>query len=167
MTQNPPEHSSVQPETGQANILAAPGPLTLKLSERRVVGTLLGIAAALLLTGLLAVVARSAPAFVGRDGFTSLFALDGTGGLPTAFCVLMLLGTTLTLGVLAWTRRQTRSADAWAWTVLAFIVGGLTLDRATLLHGRVGDLVRVDGALPWEWVLVNGTLILVVLFAFL
>lgn len=166
MPQNPP-NSPLQPDSGTANSLALPGSLTLMLRERRVVGTLLGVAAVLILTGLLCVVARATPAFVGRDGFIGLFDLGGTGGLARAFSVLMLLGTALTLGMIAWVRGRTRIVDAFSWKVLAFIAGGLTLNRATLLHGRLTDLVQVDGALPYTWVLVNGTLILVAMFAFL
>ncbi len=163
-TRSENQAAAVRPE-------AASLPLALVLQERRVVGTLLGIAAFLGLAGLVSLIAKLyLTDFFGRDLFIGLFALNNESNLPAAFSALLLLLATLILGVIAWARRQGDRADAVSWKALTFIFGFLALDEATMLHERTADItrsvVKTDGLLHYAWVLPYGVLALIVGLAF-
>ncbi|WP_188970047.1 multidrug transporter [Deinococcus aerolatus] len=141
------------------------------VGERRVVATLLSVAAFLLLAGFLSLVAKLyLTDFFGRDLFIGLFDLNNESNMPANFSALILLLSAVTLGVIAWSRRQNASADAFSWRALTFIFGFLALDEAAMLHERTADItrsvVKADGILHYAWVLPYGILALIVGLAF-
>lgn len=146
-------------------------PLNLTVGEGRVVGTLLSITAFLLLAGFLSLIAKLyLTDFFGRDLFIGLFDLNNESNVPATFSALILLLSSLILGVIAWSRRQSASADAFSWKALTFIFGFLALDEAAMLHERTADItrnvVKTDGILHYAWVLPYGFLALIVGLAF-
>lgn len=142
--------------------------LNLMLRENRVVGTLLGITAFLLLAGMVCVISR----YYGLDFFgRDLFDLDAETNVPATFSALILLLAAVILGVIAAARGQAGRADAFSWRALTGIFAYLALDEATMLHERLdritSSLVSTDGFLHYAWVLPYGILGLVVLALFL
>lgn len=146
-------------------------PLALPFSERRVMGTLAGIAAFLLIAGFLCLIAQLyLPDFFGRDLFISLFDLNVESNIPATFSALILLLAALILGVIAWARRRSESADAFAWKALTFIFSFLALDEAAMLHERTANItrsvVKTDGILHYAWVVPYGILAVIVGLSF-
>ncbi|MDL2344573.1 hypothetical protein QOL99_10435 [Deinococcus sp. MIMF12] len=144
--------------------------LTLQLNGRRLVRTLLGTAAVLIVVGFLGEFStRFLPDFFGRDLLASLTYLGGETNLPATFSALLLLGAAALLGTIARIKWALQDSQRRVWTGLAFLFGVLALDEAAGLHERlivpVQKVIKTDGVLHYAWVVPYGALTILVLLA--
>ncbi|UBV44328.1 hypothetical protein LAJ19_14260 (plasmid) [Deinococcus taeanensis] len=154
---------------------AAPAPaaplagqrVPLRLNDRRIIRFLSVTAAVLIAVGFWGIYSKTfLPDFFARDLVWSLTYLNGETNLPSLFSTLLLLSAAAALGVIALARRAALDPFRRVWTGLTLLFVYLGLDEGASLHELliepVHDLVKVEGALHYAWVVPYGLLALTV-----
>lgn len=123
---------------------------------------------------LLSVMGRLAvlflPDFPLRDFTARLFDLDQEVNVPTVYSTLTILVCSALLAVIARSERLMRgSRHGRQWRLLSLIFLGLAFDELLSFHEELTDRVDVDtlsGFTRFSWVVVGGSLVVVLAVAF-
>lgn len=101
------------------------------------------IALVLAMTALLVILAglagQLAPHFTGRDEVVTLFNLDSEQNIPTFFSVVLMLGATLLLGLIAIFKKAQGAAYTLQWAVLACGFLFMSIDEAMSIHEKLNE----------------------------
>lgn len=114
------------------------------------------IALTLLVGAFLCSVMSMVGVIVGVEPWLSLFAVTSEQNLPTWYATAALTLAALFAGSAAVSARVSGGAVWWRWCLVSVTLVGLSIDEASSLHERLGDvgasLVNASGVFHFAWV---------------
>lgn len=151
---------------------AAPGPLFISLSPKRVLKALLTVIfvlSALSFVGQL--LQHFAGNFTGRDFYINITNVDREQTVPTLFSTVQIAASAGIVALIAWSERRSASATWKKWVALSVVMVYLTGDESLSLHERLNDPFRdaldATGSLYYAWVIPGAVAAVVVASYFL
>ncbi|HET7716900.1 MAG TPA: hypothetical protein VFK86_14850 [Bauldia sp.] len=141
----------------------------IRVPRRSIERTLWGLAAAILILGIVHLMLPATIESPGLRLYLDLLSLDGEQTLPAWFSATMMAGCGLLMVVAGLVARLREPANAAPWFVLAAAFVYFSLDETTSIHEKIGvtiaSLHRFSGILTFAWVVVAAPLLLVALAA--
>lgn len=143
----------------------------LVIKRKKVVLTLAGAAAFLLLAYVACQVIRFETGHGSLGGIIHAFDLNGENNIPSYFSTIILLISAFLLYVIATRKKISQDIYSLHWKVLSAIFFFMSLDEAASIHelliSVMGKLFHASGIFYFGWVLVGIPLVIVFTIAYL